>query len=124
MRYWVQYYNHQRPHQGLDGPCPADRLFEIQQELRKVIEAGIKENAQALNRAPQVMPIASDFEPVVEDYHGQIAGMVRVVSVHGGIVNANGAAQLRHDQLLLCPRPPIERCFWKPPGNGCFGSGT
>lgn len=48
VRYWVQYYNHQRPHQGLDGLCPADRFFEIAQELRKVIEAGIKENAQAL----------------------------------------------------------------------------
>jgi transposase InsO family protein len=55
VRYWVQYYNHRRPHQGLDGMCPADRFFEIQQELRKVIEAGIKENAQALalNREPK-----------------------------------------------------------------------
>ena len=55
VRYWVQYYNHQRPHQGLDGLCPADRFFQIQQELRKVIEAGIQENAQtlALNRTPK-----------------------------------------------------------------------
>jgi transposase InsO family protein len=55
VRYWVQYYNHRRPHQSLEGMCPADRFFEIQQELRKVIEAGIKENAQALalNRAPK-----------------------------------------------------------------------
>ena len=55
VRYWVQYFNHQRPHQGLEGMCPADRFFEIQQELRKVIEAGIKENAQALalDRAPK-----------------------------------------------------------------------
>jgi transposase InsO family protein len=48
VRYWVQYYNHKRPHQGLDGLCPADRFFKIQQELRRVIEAGIRENAQAL----------------------------------------------------------------------------
>lgn len=55
VKYWVQYFNHKRPHQGLDGLCPADRFFEIQQELRKVIEKGIKENAQALalNRAPK-----------------------------------------------------------------------
>lgn len=55
VRYWVQYFNHKRPHQGLGGLCPADRFFEIQQELRKVIEAGIQENAQALalDRAPK-----------------------------------------------------------------------
>jgi transposase InsO family protein len=55
VRYWVQYFNHKRPHQGLDGLCPADRFFEIQQELRKVIERGIQENAQALalDRAPK-----------------------------------------------------------------------
>jgi transposase InsO family protein len=55
VKYWLQYYNHKRPHQGIDGLCPADRFFEIQKELRQVIEAGIKENAQALalNRAPK-----------------------------------------------------------------------
>jgi len=55
VRYWVQYYNHKRPHQGLDGLCPADRFFEIQQALRKVIEQGIRENVQALalDRAPK-----------------------------------------------------------------------
>ena len=41
---WIQYYNHKRPHQGIEGLCPADRFFEIQNELRKTIEAGIKEN--------------------------------------------------------------------------------
>jgi transposase InsO family protein len=55
VRYWVKYYNHKRPHQGLNGLCPADRFFEIQQELRKIIEQGIAENVQelALNRPPK-----------------------------------------------------------------------
>lgn len=55
LKYWLQYYNHQRPHQGLDGMCPADRFFEIARDLRQVIEAGIKDNAQqlALNREPK-----------------------------------------------------------------------
>lgn len=54
VRCWVKYYNHKRPHQGLNGLCPADRFFEIQKELRKVIEQGIQENVQALamNRPP------------------------------------------------------------------------
>jgi hypothetical protein len=41
---WVKYYNFKRPHQGLEGMCPADRYFAIQEELKKTIAAGIKEN--------------------------------------------------------------------------------
>jgi len=44
IRLWIKYYNHKRPHQGIEGLCPADRFFEIATELRKTIEVGIKEN--------------------------------------------------------------------------------
>jgi len=44
VRHWVRYYNHKRPHQGIGGLFPADRYFEIQGELRKVMERGIAEN--------------------------------------------------------------------------------
>jgi transposase InsO family protein len=44
IRHWVRYYNHKRPHQGIGGLFPADRYFEIQGELRKVMERGIAEN--------------------------------------------------------------------------------
>jgi transposase InsO family protein len=44
IRFWIRYYNHKRPHQGIEGLCPADRFFEIATQLRKTIEAGIKEN--------------------------------------------------------------------------------
>jgi transposase InsO family protein len=44
VRQWVKYYNHKRPHQGIGGLFPADRYFEIQGELRKVMEKGIAEN--------------------------------------------------------------------------------
>jgi len=44
IRHWVKYYNHKRPHQGIGGLYPADRYFEIQGELRKVMEKGIAEN--------------------------------------------------------------------------------
>jgi transposase InsO family protein len=44
IRFWIRYYNHKRPHQGIEGLCPADRFFEIASQLRKTIEAGIKEN--------------------------------------------------------------------------------
>ena len=48
MRLWVKHYNHRRPHQSLEGLCPADRFFAIAQELRQVIERGIQENVLEL----------------------------------------------------------------------------
>jgi transposase InsO family protein len=55
VRLWVKYYNHKRPHQSLDGLCPADRFFAIAKELRVVIERGITDNVQelALRGQPQ-----------------------------------------------------------------------
>jgi transposase InsO family protein/transposase-like protein len=44
LKLWVKYYNHRRPHQGIGGLCPADRFFEVQGEMKKVIQAGIQEN--------------------------------------------------------------------------------
>jgi len=41
---WVKYYNHRRPHQGIGGLCPADRYFEIQNELKQTIDRGIEDN--------------------------------------------------------------------------------
>ena len=46
--YWVKYYNHKRPHQGLEGMCPADRFFSIQKELRAAIERGVAANVEEL----------------------------------------------------------------------------
>ena len=35
IAHWVGYYNHKRPHQGIDGMCPADRkIQELQGVLR------------------------------------------------------------------------------------------
>jgi transposase InsO family protein len=48
VRLWVKYYNHRRPHQSLEGLCPADRFFAIAQELRQVIERGIADNVREL----------------------------------------------------------------------------
>jgi len=55
IKLWIKHYNHQRPNQGIEGLCPADRFFEIQSELRKTIEAGIQENLLelALRGKPQ-----------------------------------------------------------------------
>jgi transposase InsO family protein len=41
---WVKYYNHRRPHQGIGGLCPADRYFEIQNELKQTLNQGVEDN--------------------------------------------------------------------------------
>ena len=48
IRLWAKYYNHKRPHQGINGLCPADRFFEIDHALKKTLERGIEENALEL----------------------------------------------------------------------------
>lgn len=45
LNFWVKYYNHKRPHQGIGGVCPADRFFEIQHDLKQVMAKGVEENA-------------------------------------------------------------------------------
>jgi len=44
IRLWVQYYNYRRPHQGIGGLCPAERFFEVQNELKKTLEQGVADN--------------------------------------------------------------------------------
>jgi len=46
--YWVKHYNHRRPHQSLEGMCPADRFFSIQKELRATIERSVAANVEEL----------------------------------------------------------------------------
>jgi hypothetical protein len=55
IRWWVQYYNHRRPHQGLEGLCPADRYYRITQAVRVEMEKGIAANVRemALHGKPQ-----------------------------------------------------------------------
>ena len=50
---WIKHYNHQRPNQGIEGRCPADRFFEIQSALRKTMATGIQENLLAPARRGQ-----------------------------------------------------------------------
>ena len=44
LKLWIKYYNYKRPHQGIGGLCPADRFFEVQSEMKKVLSRGIEEN--------------------------------------------------------------------------------
>jgi transposase InsO family protein len=48
LAYFVKHYNHHRPHQSLEGLCPADRFFEIRKEIKALIEKNIAANMEEL----------------------------------------------------------------------------
>jgi transposase InsO family protein len=55
LDHWIQYYNHQRPHQGIDGACPADRFYGMEGDVAEAVRQGCEENALrlALGQEPQ-----------------------------------------------------------------------
>jgi len=82
VRLWVQYYNHQRPHQGIGGLCPADRFFEINHELKKTLEKGMAENVleMALRGKPRdpfyMVGRMGDQSVVIRAEKGQVRMLV------------------------------------------------
>jgi transposase InsO family protein len=55
LEHWIHYYNHQRPHQGLDGACPADRFYGIADDVEEAVRQGCQDNSLrlALGQEPQ-----------------------------------------------------------------------
>jgi transposase InsO family protein len=48
LSHWIAYYNHQRPHQGIGGACPADRFYGIAGDVEEALKQGCAENALRL----------------------------------------------------------------------------
>ena len=48
LAYWVKHYNHYRPHQSLEGLCPADRFFKIKEQMKAAIEKNVTANMEEL----------------------------------------------------------------------------
>jgi len=55
LDHWIHYYNHQRPHQGIDGATPADRFYGMAEDVEEALKQGCEENALrlALGQEPQ-----------------------------------------------------------------------
>jgi transposase InsO family protein len=47
---FIDYYNFQRPHQGIEGAVPADRFFEAAEEVKEALKARVAANAEELAR--------------------------------------------------------------------------
>ena len=92
---WVKYYNHRRPHQGIGGMCPADRFFEVNNDLRKVIERGIGDN---------LLEIALRGKPQRPFYMvGRVDGQSVVMQASKGkLVMTVGDRENNQQQEVLC----------------------
>lgn len=55
LEHWIHYYNHQRPHQGIAGACPADRFYGVSKDMEEAVRQGCRENSLrlALGQEPQ-----------------------------------------------------------------------
>jgi transposase InsO family protein len=73
IAHFVDHYNFQRTHQGLDGLVPADRFFEAESTVRKTLESRVRQNA---------LELALKGEPRRRFYlTGQVDG--QGISLHG-----------------------------------------
>ena len=56
LEHWIGYYNHQRPHQGIDGACPADRFYGLADDVEQAVQQGVDQNSLKLALGQQTRP--------------------------------------------------------------------
>lgn len=77
LKYFIDHYNHQRPHQGLDGQTPADRFFGVAEEVRAAIEKTVEANSLAMALGDLPTPPAFLIGQVGDQriaFHGKSGG--------------------------------------------------
>ena len=101
---FIDHYNFQRPHQGIDGVVPADRFFGVASEVKKTLQARV--TANALELARQGVPKQPFY------LTGQVAGQPFSVHAEGERKILIGAGGTRQEVELVAPveaaRPAAE----------------
>ena len=93
---FIDHYNFQRPHQGIDGLAPADRFFGAASEVRKTLQARVAANALELAR--QGLPKAPFY------LTGQVGGQPFSVHAEGERVILTGSGSRQEVELVA----PVE----------------
>ncbi|MHC4451792.1 MAG: DDE-type integrase/transposase/recombinase [Planctomycetota bacterium] len=109
--HFVNYYNFQRTHQGIDGLAPADRYFEASPEVRQSLQKRVANNAQSL---------AVHGEPRKQIYlTGRVGGESISLHSEGDKVVLTGAEGVREEVDLKAPgrRVPAEPAGEEAPGT-------
>jgi hypothetical protein len=96
---FIDHYNFQRPHQGIDSATPADRFFGAADEVKRTLEARVAANALELAR--QGVPKAPFY------LTGQAGGQPFSVHAEGErVILTRGDGRQEID--LLPPQLPAE----------------
>jgi transposase InsO family protein len=94
---FIDHYNFQRPHQGIDGLVPADRFFGAAPDVLRTLRARVAANALELAR--QGVPRAPFY------LTGQVGGQPFSLHAEGERVILTGAAGTRREIDLAAPAP-------------------
>src|SRR5262249_24589522 len=92
---FIDHYNFQRPHQGIDGVGPAGRDFGAESEVRRALQARVAANALELAR--QGLPKAPFY------LTGQVGGQPFSVHAEGERVILTGSGGQRQEVELVRP---------------------
>jgi hypothetical protein len=95
---FIDHYNFQRAHQGIDGLVPADRYFGAASEVRRTLQARVSANALALAR--HGVPKAPFY------LTGQVGGQPFSVHAEGERVILTRAEGERQEIDLVAPAAP------------------
>jgi transposase InsO family protein len=98
---FIDHYNFQRPHQGIDGLVPADRFFGAASAVRQTLAQRVAANALELAR--QGLPRAPFY------LTGQVGGQPFSVHAEGERVILTGTAGARQEVDLVPPPVPAAR---------------
>src|SRR5207248_1760535 len=99
--HFIDHYNFQRPHQGIDGLVPADRFFGAASEVRRTLQARV--SANALELARQGLPKQPFY------LTGQVGGQSFSVHAEGERVILTPASGARQEIDLVPPAPAKAR---------------
>jgi transposase InsO family protein len=96
---FIDHYNFQRPHQGIDGLVPADRFFGAASEVRRTLQARVAANA---------LELARHGLPKTPFYlTGQVGGQPFSVHAEGERVILTRAQGEREEIDLVPPLPTV-----------------
>src|SRR5208337_3869751 len=95
---FIDHYNFQRPHQGVEGLVPADRFFGAAPEVLRTLKARVVANA--LDLARRGVPKAPFY------LTGQVGGQPFSVHAEGEHVILTGATGTRREIDLSPPAAP------------------
>ncbi len=104
---FIDHYNFQRPHQGIDGLVPADRFFEAAPQVLKTLQARVAANA---------LELARNGLPKPPFYlTGQVGDRPFSLHAEGERVILTGAAGQRQEIDLVPPAAAAAEPTWPEP---------